>query len=403
MVSHAYPSLFAGDTIQLRVDSSRQGSPDLAVTWTSRSPDVVTVTGDGIVRGHRAGWGTVTAQAPCGARDVRVAVLEPRIGTNREIGYLGDTLRWDGQPVDQVKTTLADGSGRARISRAGELAQHLSWSPDGSQLIVAYGQLDGLGRAGSWLLAPNGSGERFLGDYLWSPEWSPDGSQIAYRNYISSGDSDIYVMAPDGSGVRRLTTAPGDDLIPQWSPDGRQILYQRDFRSGTPALWLMTADSLERRKLDLPVPAWNPRWSPDGKRIAFDNQRAVWVVNADGTGARPLTANCSASGGCTGTETYRSPAWSPDGRRIAYGKWQGGRQFLVVARADGAAPLTVEVTGPCCTPLSPQWSPDGTRIAVAAFKNESPWWRGIRVIGADGAGDVFVSGEENAGLPRWRP
>ena len=56
-----------------------------------------------------------------------------------------------------------------------------------------------------------------------------------------------------------------------------------------------------------------PVWSPDGRRIAFlsrrDGNKALYVMNADGSGQRRLTRDASNSA---------TPAWSPDGRTIAF-------------------------------------------------------------------------------------
>src|SRR5262245_8173518 len=65
--------------------------------------------------------------------------------------------------------------------------------------------------------------------------------------------------------------------------------------------------------------ALDPQISPDGKRIVYVRQSAdrmtdrrnfnLWIVNADGSGHRPLTS---------GNQADSSPRWSPDGTRVAY-------------------------------------------------------------------------------------
>ena len=54
--------------------------------------------------------------------------------------------------------------------------------------------------------------------------WSPDGQEIAF----SSNRGDIYVMNADGSGVDRLTDNYTGDYEPAWSPDGRKIAFASD-------------------------------------------------------------------------------------------------------------------------------------------------------------------------------
>ena len=66
--------------------------------------------------------------------------------------------------------------------------------------------------------------------------WSPDGRSILFASHRDHSDNsrDIYVMGPDGSGVRRLTSAGAE--TPGWSPDGRYIVFSAG------GLFVMRAD-----------------------------------------------------------------------------------------------------------------------------------------------------------------
>ena len=58
----------------------------------------------------------------------------------------------------------------------------------------------------------------------YAPAWSPDGRWIAFST--DRNDSfDLYLAAPDGSGVLPLVTSDLDEYFPTWSPDGRWIVY----------------------------------------------------------------------------------------------------------------------------------------------------------------------------------
>ena len=52
-----------------------------------------------------------------------------------------------------------------------------------------------------------------------APAWSPDGTRIAFTSF-RNGRGDIYVMRPDGSDQKRLTTSDAHDDLAAWSPDG---------------------------------------------------------------------------------------------------------------------------------------------------------------------------------------
>jgi Tol biopolymer transport system component len=66
--------------------------------------------------------------------------------------------------------------------------------------------------------------------------WSPDGRSILFASHRDHTDNstDLYVMRPDGSGVKRLTRANGE--TPAWSPDGRYIVFSAG------GLFVMRAD-----------------------------------------------------------------------------------------------------------------------------------------------------------------
>lgn len=61
-----------------------------------------------------------------------------------------------------------------------------------------------------------------------SPDWSPDGTRLAFSCRIGGGGNplEICVMNADGTGETQLTHNGKPSLSPSWSPDGKQIVYQ---------------------------------------------------------------------------------------------------------------------------------------------------------------------------------
>ena len=129
--------------------------------------------------------------------------------------------------------------------------------------------------------------------YLGSPEWSPDGSMIAFTGATSDvlQDSFTWVMNADGSGLRSLNGAgrPINESNPTWSPDGSQIAVQRwfiDTTTGTqevrPVTVIDVATGHEVERGPTPqqngINGWG--WSPDGASIMeFTTEDALLLAN----------------------------------------------------------------------------------------------------------------------------
>src|SRR5207249_1958236 len=77
-----------------------------------------------------------------------------------------------------------------------------------------------------------------LDSYSLKIRFSPDGRCIAYdARQQDSDNSDIFLLAADGSREIRLVEHPADDQLLGWTPDGNYILFASD-RSGTMSAWL---------------------------------------------------------------------------------------------------------------------------------------------------------------------
>lgn len=171
----------------------------------------------------------------------------------------------DGQQVafrqsDAIFIVEVDGSNVRKIEGLPDPSGAPSWSPDGNHIaFVSKGAVTWeifaveLGSGGVRQLTRT-TDARISSQ---GPAWSPDGSKIAFdRTRI--GNFDIYVMNADGSGIVQLTQDQGVDARPAWSPDGRSIVFHstRDRpRSATTDdlrfldLYIMAADGSNVRRL----------------------------------------------------------------------------------------------------------------------------------------------------------
>src|SRR3954454_3930690 len=185
----------------------------------------------------------------------------------------------------------------------------------------------------------------------------------------------VYTMGANGSGVAVLSNARGGpgDFAPAWSADGTQVAFSR---SG--AIWVMSADGSGARRVTDGSGDSDPTWSPDAARIAFVRDRDIWTVDLAGGAATNLTADGPASDPEDGPEVDAAPDWSPDGKKIAFETNRSGRQIYTM-NPDGSGPAAVSDS---LAGTQPSWSPDGRRIA---FVNG-----GIAAVNADGTDPVTI-------------
>ena len=209
--------------------------------------------------------------------------------------------------------------------------------------------------------------------------------RIAFDNF-----DDVWTIDPDGTDLTRLTDSPGPDFDPSWSPDGTRIAFRSE-RSGEPEIWVMNADGTEQRRLTAGL---SPAWSPDGLLIAFAGPSGangiLTIIRPDGRGLRQLR----------GTEGGEYPSWSPDGTRIAFNANLTGDHVMYVAQADGS-----RVVGPVGGGEGWQvdWSPDGRFILFTSHRDyRDPRNPDVYAMRPDGSGVRRLT-QRGAQNPAWSP
>ncbi len=129
-----------------------------------------------------------------------------------KIAYIRGFDIWVMNADGTAKTQLTATTGALGTEKAPD------WSPDGTRIVYEKsGQI--------WRMNADGSGQRALaagtGKGGTRPAWSAAGNRIVFSsNSFSAPDGyDIFVMNPDGTGVKRFATAvPAADLDPSWQP-----------------------------------------------------------------------------------------------------------------------------------------------------------------------------------------
>ncbi|KAK8185133.1 hypothetical protein HDK77DRAFT_316062 [Phyllosticta capitalensis] len=196
-----------------------------------------------------------------------------------------------------------------------------------------------------WIANADGSNARKLfgnssTTYDYHAHFSPDGQWITFTSERSGdGNSDIYRVRTNGTGLEKLIATPSFEDAGVISPDGKQLAYVSTANGYRSNIWVMDLATGEARNLtntpETTGESWSPdghfrpAWSPDGQWIAFSSDRntqwighgngtgwehtqelSVYVIRPDGSDFRQLATKSGYSLG--------SPNWSPDGERVVY-------------------------------------------------------------------------------------
>jgi Tol biopolymer transport system component len=275
-------------------------------------------------------------------------------------------------------TVVPSASGGAFVGLTGKIAfDNFSGPMSSTEIFSMNGDGSGVTR-----LTNNTSDDEL-------PMWSPDGSKIAFASG-RDGNFEIYVMNADGSGQTRLTNNPSVDNSPSFSPDGSKIVFSRSGPGG--GIYVMNANGSGQTQLTNTSDS-DPQFSPDGKQIVFssfrDGDGEIYKMNADGSNQVRLTLNPAQDS---------SPVWSPDGSKIVFSTDRqnpSNGSAIYVMNADGTFAVPLTTSGPGISDSAPYFSSENGQKVVFQSDRDDPGTSHFQIytMNADGSGQTRLTNQ----------
>lgn len=339
--------------------------------------------------------------------------------------------------------------------RHGTPNRHIDWSADGQW--IAYDDSRGVGQPLAIYVVGAGGGEprrltepdpQTLGDV--EPKFSPDGGTVTFLRVFHRVHQGLMAVGAGGGTVRELADWGQQVSTQEWTRDGKALVVGTN-HTGEFRLWRLpygaggakekmeylgiygafplqvsmaragTAMAYSELKQDFNIwryeigsGRWeavmateaqdaSPVYSPDGKRFCYRSDvsgvEQIWVANADGTGASPVTQ---------GSLRPSVGQWAPDGTRMVFNNSHSGELYVA---SDAGATWSVKGLGQ--TGIHPVYSRDGkwiyagaadavVRIPAGGGKAEKVFAEaGLSLrVAADGKGLYFV--KESGATQLWR-
>ena len=167
------------------------------------------------------------------------------------------------------------------------------FSPDGSR--IAFTRVAG---ETLYTMTDTGGDITYRSNHGAYPDWHPGGNRILHVDWTSGWVGEMYVLDLTTGVSTRITTTATHAICaePEWSPDGSRIAYGAKQTIGGPwDIWVMDADGSNPVNLTASWPS-NEKgvsWSADGNYLAFASDVSgnmdIWVMDADGSNPYQVT------------------------------------------------------------------------------------------------------------------
>jgi hypothetical protein len=244
----------------------------------------------------------------------------------------------------------------------------LAWSPDGTYASFSYSDQPNGTPTRLWLFDAEAKTWTSLAQFPFidPPFWSPNGEWIAFRTQDGLGGEDVYIVHPDGSGLKNVSAnLPADGrpyIMDGWHTENIIMRSALPGRNGTVYL-VRAADGQASPMFETSLSKSQFIVSPDARFLAYDEfdettqTHSLKVMEPDGS-------NAGTAARFSGGSIYPI-IWSPDGNLIAFNYYsfngtEPTAEVYVVTRSGENLSLVYKgVTVPRLL-----FSPDGSYLLV---------------------------------------
>jgi len=211
--------------------------------------------------------------------------------------------------------------------------------------------------------------------------YSPDGSKIAFTEYVDGSNNIFVINANEGSAIQQITSTYSDEMGPQYSPDGKKIYFTKGEKTMVGAIpiirYYIWSFDIQTSLLTQYSEGFTPSPLPDGRNLVITrnnketNLGEIWMIDTE-KGRETLLLSDKLKG-------FSSPQVSPDGKHIVCvgatkaTKKSGVNLDVYVFRIDGTG-LT-QLTFHPGDDASPKWAPDGKSLFFLSQRgtNKGNW------------------------------
>ena len=272
----------------------------------------------------------------------------------------------------------ADGSAEKPLTQPGSLDYNPSWSAKGDWIVFTS---ERAGSADLFRIHPDGTGlDRLTNDPAYDDQaaFSPDGSRIVFVSTRAAGRANLWILDAASHKATPLTSGNGGDFRPSWSPDGTWIAFSSDRDSDVPPakgrwerlhmvdIYLIHPDGTGLKRISQHGGfCGSPRWTRDGKSVltycmsaqetwtyrfgSENGEDKLLKIDIESGESTPVTAGPGVKlqptelasgdiaylrndatlsgvfygGGKPGPKggDVSTPSWSPDGAHVVYSRW----------------------------------------------------------------------------------